>query len=214
MPATVLHLLGDSARMHSMRESATSLREQKRWDTSHRITACALRLTLDRGLDGFTMDDLAESAEVSRRTLFNYFPGKVDAVLGAVPDLPPAALATFHTGGPHGKLLDDLGELAKALVGVKEPDRETLRLSHQVLTTNPRLLVAVHERFEQITEQFVVLITDREGADFRPRRAQLALRILVGIFDSALMAFREDDGDRTIGDHFDEQMREARSLFG
>ena len=48
-----------------MTESATSLREQKRWDTSRRITLCALRLTDQHGLDGFTMDDLAEAARSS-----------------------------------------------------------------------------------------------------------------------------------------------------
>ena len=43
-----------------------------------------MQLTQGRGLDGWTMEDLAGAAEVSRRTLFNYFSSKVDAVLGAV----------------------------------------------------------------------------------------------------------------------------------
>ncbi len=94
-----------------------TLREQKRWETSHRITLCAQRLTDEHGHDGFTMDDLADAAEVSRRTLFNYFPSKTDAVLGAPPEIPDAVVDTFRAGGPHGHLIDDLTELVRAAMG-------------------------------------------------------------------------------------------------
>ena len=197
--------------MHSMSQSAT-LREVKRWLTSHRITLCAQRLTDDRGLDGFTMDELAEVAEVSRRTLFNYFPGKVDAVLGAVPEIPAADLAVFRAGGPHGNLLDDLGSLGQALLAVKEPDRGEIELGRRVLTGTPRLLIAAHERFEVLTEEFVALVIAREGEDFGTARARLAVRILVSVFDAALLSFLEDDR-HTVADLFDQYLRDARSLL-
>lgn len=197
--------------MHSMSQSAT-LREIKRWLTSHRITLCAQRLTEERGLEGFTMDELAEVAEVSRRTLFNYFPGKVDAVLGAVPEIPPADLAAFQAGGPHGNLLDDLGSLGQALLAVKEPDRGEIELGRRVLTGTPRLLIAAHERFELLTEEFVALVLAREGEDFGTGRARLAVRILVSVFDAALLSFLEDDRN-TVADLFDQHLRDARSLL-
>ncbi|MEP9362913.1 TetR family transcriptional regulator [Nocardioides sp. CN2-186] len=195
-----------------MSESAIGLREQKRWETSHRIALCAQRLADAHGLDGFTMDDLADAAEVSRRTLFNYFPSKLDAVLGTIPEIPPAALATFHTGGPHGSLVEDLGALAKALLSVKEPDREAMVLSRRVLAGSSRVLAAAHQRFEQITEDFVALILDREGPDFDVERARLAVRILGSLFDSALLTFIEGD-ERPIDVLFDHYLNEARSLF-
>lgn len=195
-----------------MSESAVGLREQKRWETSHRITLCAQRLTDAHGLDGFTMDDLADAAEVSRRTLFNYFPSKLDAVLGTIPEIPPAALATFHAGGPHGSLVDDLGVLAKALLSVKEPDREALVLSRRVLSGSSRVLAAAHRRFEQITEDFVALILEREGPGFEIERARLTVRIIGALFDSALLTFIEGD-ERPIAVLFDRYLTEARSLF-
>lgn len=198
--------------MHFVSESAIGLREQKRWETSHRIAMCAQRLTDERGLDGFTMEELADAAEVSRRTLFNYFPSKLDAVLGEIPELPPAALATFHTGGPNGSLMEDLGELAKSLLAAKEPDREAMVLSRRVLSGSARVLAAAHQRFEQITEDFVALIIDREGPDFEIERARLAVRILGALFDSALTRFIEGD-ERPIDELFDHYFGEARSLF-
>ncbi len=198
--------------MHSMSESAIGLREQKRWETSHRIALCAQRLTDAHGLDGFTMDELADAAEVSRRTLFNYFPSKLDAVLGTIPEIPPAALATFHTGGPHGSLVEDLGALAKALLSVKEPEREAMVLSRKVLGGSSRVLAAAHQRFEQMTEDFVALILEREGPDFDVERARLAVRILGTVFDSALTTFIEGD-ERPIDVLFDHYLNQARSLF-
>ncbi|MGB0100408.1 MAG: TetR family transcriptional regulator [Nocardioides sp.] len=195
-----------------MTESATSLREQKRWETSHRISMCAQRLTDVHGLDGFTMDDLADAAEVSRRTLFNYFPSKLDAVLGTIPELPPAAKAAFHDGGPHGSLIEDLGALAKALLAVKEPDRETMMLTRRVLVGSDRVLAAAHQRFEQLTDDFAALILEREGDDFPVEHARLAVRIIGALFDSALSTFLEG-GDRPLDELFDLYLNQARSLF-
>jgi AcrR family transcriptional regulator len=198
--------------MHFMSESAISLREQKRWETSHRISLCAQRLTDAHGLDGFTMDELADAAEVSRRTLFNYFPSKLDAVLGTIPEIPAVAIATFRTGGPHGSLIEDLGALAKALLAVKEPDRDAMVLTRRVLASNDRVLAAAHQRFEQITDDFTALILEREGVAFGNDRARLAIRIIGALFDSALTTFLEG-GDRPLDELFDRYLTEARSLF-
>jgi AcrR family transcriptional regulator len=199
--------------MHFMTESAISLREQKRWETSQRITRCAQILTDEHGLDGYTMEELAEAAEVSRRTLFNYFPSKIDAVLGEHPEIPPAVLATFIAGGPHGDLIEDLAELARAALAVKEPDREGVQLVRRVMAANPRMLAAAHERFETITEEFTVLLIERQGAEFGPVRSRLLLRLLLSLFDSALFDLVNDDKDRTLVEIFDELLRYARELF-
>jgi AcrR family transcriptional regulator len=198
--------------MHFMAESATT-RELKRWQTSHRITVCAQRLTDEHGLDGFTMDELAEAAGVSRRTLFNYFPSKLDAVLGASPEIPEDDLEAFRAGGPHGHLLDDLGALAEAVLTVKEIDRDSLALARRVLTSSPRLIAAAHERFEQHTEEFVALLVEREGPAFGASRARLLIRIVLAIFDASLDVLLTETDGRTIDQIFDEQLRETRALL-
>jgi AcrR family transcriptional regulator len=199
--------------MHSMSESATSLREQKRWETSQRITVCAQVLTDEQGLDGFTMDELADAAEVSRRTLFNYFPSKTDAVLGEHPEISPSVLATFHAGGPHGDLLEDLAELARSALAAKTTDRESLGRVRRIMADNPRLMAAAHERFESITEEFTQLLVEREGADFGPIRSRLLLRLLLALFDSALFELLGEDENRTLVEIFDELLGYAHELF-
>jgi AcrR family transcriptional regulator len=199
--------------MHFMTESAISLREQKRWDTSLRITRCAKVLTDEHGLDGFTMEDLADAAEVSRRTLFNYFPSKLDAVLGEHPEISPTVLATFIAGGPHGNLADDLAELARAALAGKQADRDTVELTRRVMTANPRLLAAAHERFEGITEEFTALLVEREGADFTPARARLILRLFVALFDCSLGDLLDDAETRPLDEIFVDQLQYARDFF-
>ncbi len=199
--------------MHSMTESAISLREQKRWETSHRITVCAQALTAERGLDGFTMDDLAEAAEVSRRTLFNYFPSKIDAVLGSPPEMPDVVVDTFRAGGPHGALVEDLVELVRVSMSVKQPEREQAERARRVLAGEPRLLAAAHQRFEAITIEFTELVLEREGADFGAARARLLLRLLLALLDVTLDRFTTDQSDRSLVELFEEQVRDARQLL-
>lgn len=212
-PATIMHSLDKSATMHSVSESATSLREQKRWETSQRISRRALELTDQRGLDGFTMDELAEAAEVSRRTLFNYFPSKLDAVLGEHPEVTPTVLATFHAGGPHGQLVDDLAELARAALSVKQTDRSVIELARRVMADNPRLLAAAHERFEAMTEEFTASVVEREGTGFDLSQARLLLRLLLALLDSALAELLREGESRALVEIFDSQLRHAHQLF-
>ena len=200
-----------------MPESATlrvtGLREQKKAETERRITLAAQRLAAERGLDGFTLDGLAEDADVSRRTLFNYFASKTDAVLGPEPVVPQADLEVFRSGGPRGDLLDDLASLARITFTAQRLDRSTVERVRGLLRGDPRLLSAAHHRFEVLTANFTELVLEREGADFDPARARLLLRLLLALFDVALDAYLAD-GERTLVEAFDEQLATAHELFG
>ncbi|MFD7908380.1 TetR family transcriptional regulator [Kitasatospora sp. NPDC057904] len=57
------------------------LRERKKERTRETIAATAIRLFLDKGFDQVSITEIAEAADVSRRTLFAYFPTKEDLVL-------------------------------------------------------------------------------------------------------------------------------------
>lgn len=193
-----------------MPQSAT----QPQIATSQRITRCAMRLTAEHGLDGFTMDDLASASEVSRRTLFNYFPSKVDAVLGDWVDFDTDAVATFCAGGPSGDLLVDLRALVAPLLDTNAVDRETITLSRSILLSNPRLLGAVHQRHEALSAAVVDHIVTREGAAFSKTRAKVAVALLAAVFHSAIENFLDDRRTRSLIHHLDESLRTARSLLG
>jgi len=197
-----------------MTAPALSTREARRLATEIRIARCAQALTAERGLDGFTMDDLAEATALSRRTLFNYFPGKLDAVLGPVPVIAEGTRARFVEGGPHGRLVDDLAVLAHELLDgqTDRVDREDIARLTRLITTTPRLLTAVIDRFEEFVGGFVDLVVEREQGRVDAVRARLLVRLLVTVFESAIGTYVAGD-ERSIPELFDQTLAAARELF-
>src|SRR5919112_4612452 len=60
-------------------------RERKKLQTHRALSTAARELALARGLDGVTVEDIADAADVSVRTFFNYFSCKEEALVGIDP---------------------------------------------------------------------------------------------------------------------------------
>ena len=58
----------------------TGLRDRKKRQLRETLIDTAIRLFEERGIDGTSMEDIAEATDVSRATVFNYFPYK-EAIL-------------------------------------------------------------------------------------------------------------------------------------
>jgi AcrR family transcriptional regulator len=61
-------------------DETTGLRERKKAATRVALHEAALRLAADHGLDGVTVEAIADAANVSRRTFSNYFSSKEEAL--------------------------------------------------------------------------------------------------------------------------------------
>src|SRR3954469_5838983 len=60
--------------------TGTGLRERKKQQTRDQIARVAMTLFLERGFDTVTVAEVADAADVSEKTVFNYFPAKEDLV--------------------------------------------------------------------------------------------------------------------------------------
>jgi AcrR family transcriptional regulator len=85
-----------------------SLRERKKLATRRSLRRVALDLVVARGFTHVTVDDIAEAADVSTRTFFNYFPSKEAALFGTDPDRISALRERIAHDAPGEPALDVL----------------------------------------------------------------------------------------------------------
>ncbi|GAB3587182.1 TetR family transcriptional regulator [Calidifontibacter terrae] len=184
----------------------------KRQETARRITHEARWLAAERGFDEFTLDDLALAADVSRRTLFNYFEGKMEAVLGLPPATVHDCLQRFVAGGPSGDLLPDALQLARDVVEDKAMDRHDWASMQQAMERNPKVLAASAVNFRQVSDDIHLLISRREGCAPNDPRAVMTMALVLALFDATVRLFIADDTEQIFGDIFDRNLAALRDL--
>lgn len=120
------------------------LRERKKRERGQALRQAALELALENGYANVTVEDICERCGVSRRTFFNYFSSKEEALLGRADtvfdDEDQPAIETFEAGGPNGRLLADLQHLLASVVRTRMNKREEMHQYHQLLKQDPSLM--------------------------------------------------------------------------
>jgi AcrR family transcriptional regulator len=96
------------ASMAPATEPRASLRERKKLATRRSLRRVALDLVAERGFAHVTVEDIAEAADVSPRTFFNYFPSKEAVLFGADPDRIAALRERVIRQAPGEPVLDAL----------------------------------------------------------------------------------------------------------
>jgi AcrR family transcriptional regulator len=89
-------------------EPRGSLRERKKLATRRSLRRITLDLVTERGFAHVTVDDIAEAADVSTRTFFNYFPSKEAALFGTYSDQATALRERIAHEAPGEPVLDAL----------------------------------------------------------------------------------------------------------
>ncbi|MFJ4963452.1 DNA-binding transcriptional repressor AcrR [Streptomyces sp. ADI96-02] len=98
------------------------LRERKKERTRETISETAIRLFLDRGFDQVSITEIAEAAEISRRTLFAYFPTKEDLVLHRIADHESEGARTVRARPAGQPPLDALREATLRALAERDPN--------------------------------------------------------------------------------------------
>jgi AcrR family transcriptional regulator len=166
----------------------TGLRERKKRATRAAIHDAGMRLFAEQGFAGTTVDQIADAADVSRATVFHYFPTKEDIVFGDAP-LAVAALSEALRDRPA---IPAVREWLGGLAGWIEPDLVLqLRLVREVPGVGAR-------RFQLYGEFERVLADALERELGRRMPAELAAGALFAglrIVEDTAVARMEDGGE-------------------
>lgn len=151
------------------------LREQKKLATRERLRRTAVDMFEERGFDNVSVAEIAEAAEVSKMTVFNYFPVKEDLVTGVAKhhiEEPAQVVRTRSPGQtPHEAML----EFFLASLAQREPFTglcdlpEVLRLQ-RLISQTPALMARVqHYRHESEQLLAEVLVEEESSSEVTAR---------------------------------------------
>jgi AcrR family transcriptional regulator len=153
-------------------EAPVSLRERKKLATHRLLRRAALELVAERGLTNVTVEDIAEAADVSPRTFFNYFPSKEAALFGGDPERAAELRAGIATEAPGQPALDalrvvltrDSEAMAAELRSLGGDPADWLRRM-KVARTDPHVRAAQAAQMAMIERAIAEGLAARLGAD-------------------------------------------------
>ena len=181
-----------------MDESATITRaEQRRLQTSSRLSSVSRRLTAERGLNGFTIEEVCDEVGVSRRTFFNYFPSKEQAVLGVNEVEETRALGEeFLARGSRtwSDVIDDLVDIVGNYVNAAGLTVEEHLEVMAAVEREPKLLARFIGMGREREGEILALVSEREGVGVDDPRAQAAVALLATMMRSAAERLLEPNG--------------------
>lgn len=140
---------------------SSGLRERKKIATREALSAAALKLALENGLDNVRVDDIADAAGVSPRTYNNYFSSREQAVVAAITAERAVRVARSLRARPAGEPLDEAVTEAVVEQYAWRPNGKVLTM----LTTAPRLRKEFVEAVAEIRQPLAMAIAERAGGD-------------------------------------------------
>lgn len=154
-------------------------RERKRRQTRERIEKAAISLFLKHGFDATTIEDITETADVSKRSFFDYFPSKEEVVFAwqdSFADDLAAAIAARPVGEPVVKVIEEA--LTSAIVAAADPQSMALA---DLIRNTPALCARDQLKYTKLEQKLAEALSARAGDDPDERfRMRLLSAIVVG----------------------------------
>jgi AcrR family transcriptional regulator len=142
-------------------------RERKKLATHRALATAARELALERGLDGVTVEEIADAADVSVRTFFNYFSCKEEALVGIDPGvLDELGAQLVDRPEDEGPLEAVRAVLSSGVDDVAEAVRRW-SLRTELVARHPALLPRHLAGLAEIEDALVRALAARIGTDGR-----------------------------------------------
>jgi AcrR family transcriptional regulator len=140
--------------------SGTGLRERKAQRTREQLVAVALRLFSERGYDAVTVDDIADDALMSARTVFRYF-GSKDEILFAEDDQLLAVVLDAARSSTAPRAFDIALDAVVALAEQISGRHAELCSRQRVIDAVPALQARTRVKLERWEQELADVLVDR-----------------------------------------------------
>jgi AcrR family transcriptional regulator len=161
------------------------LRERKKQQTRELIAETARRLFAERGFEKVSVAEIARTADVSEKTVFNYFPTKEDLVYWRLESFEDELLETIRSRRAGESVLDAFGRFVReprGMLGQFDPEtRERLAALTRMIVESPSLLAREAQIFAGYTASLAALIAEETGAGPGDVEPWVAANAMMGV---------------------------------
>ncbi|MCW2538370.1 MAG: TetR family transcriptional regulator [Frankiales bacterium] len=143
------------------------LRELKKHQTRQTIAEAAYTLFSQHGFDDVTVDDVAQAAQVSKKTVFNYFPTKEDLLFDRAEEREAALVAAVHDRPEGVTLLDSFRQLClgqtRLIEGLRRKAGAGSGGVFDLVQSHPALLRKMHDINARLIDQLAKALAEQTG---------------------------------------------------
>ncbi len=189
------------------------IREEHRARMLREIQRAALDLVEANGVEATTVAEIAARVGISERTVFRYYPTKLDALLPGQQGLIDALVAVGGNGAEPGEIFADLLAVVRAEFAL-EVERHDFRRISRLLTREPDLVHAVSQQERSLVAALTAALA-ANGA-LRHLQALLLAEVVTATWRVTWQAFAREESEGRECDPlalFDDTVRELGGLF-
>ncbi|GAP23693.1 TetR family transcriptional regulator [Gluconobacter japonicus] len=176
-------------------------RQSKKDRTATALAWEALRLFSKQGYEETSVEQIAEAANVSRRTLFRYFSGKGDIILAWTSEMTEALKNAIASASPDASLQDMVLLALLPVVHRITANREYAYALVQLLEHEPALRSVSLQKYEEWEEALAKALMARlPPTDMPSLAARLIARTAIATYRTAVDEWMKTEGEANLED--------------
>ena len=173
----------------------SGLRERKKQQTREAIAESARELFVERGFEAVRVAEIARAADVSEKTVFNYFPTKEDLVFWRLEAFEAEILQTLRERAPGETALAAFRRFVltpRGLIDERDPAaRERLLGITRMITSSPALVAREQQVFLAFTDSLARQLAEETGAEPGDIEPWVAANAMMGVHRALVRLARE-----------------------
>lgn len=168
------------------------LRERKRRETHMRIQEAARTLFVARGYDATKLEDIADAANLSRRTLFHYFKSKDDILMSMAGGMGEALVQGLNAQPPGKSPLATMMDAMKDIAAAQPHDE--LLIFDKVMRSSEAVLARKRANYILSEEVLFEAMQLRWPDPAMREELRLAANMVLSVVRLSLEQFNREEG--------------------